>query len=279
MSRRSEFRIDFMMGTMKVDLVKFRVGGRDSEFYVRENSSDAVIIGQIFINQVLNISKLKRCSDLKDFLQAGRATGKRPLIIDGGANIGAASVYFSTQCQDALVVAIEPEASNFQLLVENTKGMPVLPLPCALAATPQRVQVVDVGNGSLGFQTRPVTDEEASEDDVGCVTINEIFTAHQEDCFPFIVKIDIEGAEYELFQQHTEWIGKTPLIIIELHDWMLPGQGVALPFLRSISQFDRDFICAGENIFSIASDLDMLGPLRNVRHSACGREPVTESKT
>jgi FkbM family methyltransferase len=250
---------------MKIELMKFRVGNEDRIFYVRPNSSDTVIVGQIFVDRVLNISKLKRCSDLEDFLQAARATGKRPLIIDGGANIGAASVYFSARCQDALVVAIEPEPSNFQLLVENTKGMPVLPLPCALAATPQRVQVVDVGNGYLGFQTRPVTDEEASEDDVGCVTINEIFEAHQEDSFPFIVKIDIEGAEKELFQQHTEWMGKAPLIIIELHDWMLPGQGVALPFLRSICQFDRDFICIGENIFSIASNLDMLVPHRNLK--------------
>jgi FkbM family methyltransferase len=219
-----------------------------------------MIVDQIFGDLPFNISKLRRFSDLEGFLKTARATGKRPLIVDGGANIGAASVYFSAQCQDAFVVAIEPEASNFQLLVENTKGMPVLPLPYALAASPQRVRVVDVGEGYWGFQTRSVGDEEMSEDDVSCVTINEIFAAHQTDCFPFIVKIDIEGGEKELFQQHTEWIEKTPLIIVELHDWLLPRQGVALPFLRSIGQFDRDFVHIGEHIFSIANKLDILLP-------------------
>jgi FkbM family methyltransferase len=262
---------------MKVDVVKFRIGDRDREFYIRPQSSDAKVIGQIFLDLPFNISKLGRFPDLEDFLRMARETGKRPLIIDGGANIGATSVYFSAQCRDAFVVAIEPEPSNFQLLVENTKGMPVLPLPCALAAKAQRVRVVDVGEGYWGFQTRPVgNDEEVKEDAVNSVTITEIFTAHHGDCFPFIVKIDIEGGEKELFQQDTEWIEKTPLIIIELHDWLLPGQGVALPFLRCIGQFDRDFVYMGEHIFSIANNLDLL--LRNLRHSACGGKRITEVK-
>jgi FkbM family methyltransferase len=264
---------------MKVELMKFRIGCDNREFYVRPQSSDTQVISQIFVDLVFDISKIQRFPDLKDFLRAARASGKRPLIIDGGANIGAASVYFSAQCQDALVVAIEPEASNYQLLVENTQGMPVLPLPCALAATPQHMRVIDAGNGYWGFQTERVRNEEASEDDVSCVTINEIFAAHQEDCFPFIVKIDIEGGERELFQQHAEWIEKTPVIIIELHDWMLPGQGVALPFLRAISQFDRDFIYMGEHIFSVANDLRVLVPSPDSRsHSFARRRPVTESK-
>jgi FkbM family methyltransferase len=248
---------------MKVDLVKLRIGDKDREFYVRPQSSDTAVVDQIFVDLPFNISKLLRFPDLEEFLNTARATGKRPLIVDGGANIGATSVYLSAQCQDAFIVAIEPEASNFQLLVENTKGMPVLPLPCALAASPQRVRVIDVGEGFWGFQTRSVADEEVSEDDVSCVTINEIFATHQMDYFPFIVKIDIEGGEKELFRQHTEWIEKTPLIIIELHDWLLPRQGVALPFLRCIGQFDRDFVYIGEHIFSIANKLDILLPPRD----------------
>jgi hypothetical protein len=36
-----------------------------------------------------------------------------------------------------------------------------------------------------------------------------------------------------------------------LHDWMLPGKGSALPFLRCVSALDRDFLYSGENVFSI----------------------------
>jgi FkbM family methyltransferase len=261
---------------MKLDLMKLRIGDEDREFYARAESSDAQVINQIFCDLDFDISKLTRFDDLEDFLRKARATSKRPLVIDGGANIGAASVYFSGQCQDALVVAIEPEPSNYQLLVENTKGMSILPLPCALASKPQRMRMVDAGMGCWGFRTMAVKDEEVGEDDVSCVSINEIFTAHSNDCFPFIVKIDIEGGEKELFQQNTEWIGRTPLIIIELHDWMLPGQGVALPFLRSICRFERDFVHIGEHIFSIANDLDALVPIRDFDQSASGRRRLRE---
>mgnify|MGYP000361339186 CR=1 FL=1 len=36
-----------------------------------------------------------------------------------------------------------------------------------------------------------------------------------------LLKIDIEGAEKELFSENTDyWLGKVNMIIIELHDWM-----------------------------------------------------------
>jgi len=40
---------------------------------------------------------------------------------------------------------------------------------------------------------------------------------------PFIAKIDIEGAEFDLFRENLEWVDATPIITIELHDWHTPG--------------------------------------------------------
>jgi hypothetical protein len=62
--------------------------------------------------------------------------------------------------------------------------------------------------------------------------------------------------EAELFAANTGWVARTPLLIVELHDWLLPKAGTARTFLRCISQLDRDFVHIGENIFSIANDLD-----------------------
>jgi FkbM family methyltransferase len=70
---------------------------------------------------------------------------------------------------------------------------------------------------------------------------------------PFLIKIDIEGAEKELFSRNLEWISKFPVLIIELHDWMLPAQGTSRAFLAAIAPLDRDFVFFGENIFSIAN--------------------------
>ena len=41
------------------------------------------------------------------------------------------------------------------------------------------------------------------------------------------------------------------MLIIELHDWMLPGECNSKNFLRAISQYDRDFVHIAENIFSM----------------------------
>ena len=70
---------------------------------------------------------------------------------------------------------------------------------------------------------------------------------------PFIIKIDIEGFESELFSQNTEWIDRFPVLIIELHDWVRPKEKTSLTFLNAISKLDRDFVYVKENIFSISN--------------------------
>ncbi len=101
----------------------------------------------------------------------------------------------------------------------------------------------------------PLGDGEADIGSVPCLMINDLYDAYASDNFPFIVKVDIEGAERDLFAEATEWVAKTPVVIVELHDWLLPKQGVARPFLKCISNLNRDFVQLGDNIFSISNDL------------------------
>ena len=68
---------------------------------------------------------------------------------------------------------------------------------------------------------------------------------------PFILKVDIEGGEKGLFQGDPELLGRFPLIMLEPHDFCLPGQDVSAPFLRFHANAGRDFLFANENIFSI----------------------------
>jgi hypothetical protein len=62
-----------------------------------------------------------------------------------------------------------------------------------------------------------------------------------------ILKLDIEGAEKELFSDSTDWIEHVSNIVIELHDRFRPGCAEA--FYKKISQhkFNQRFV--GENIF------------------------------
>ncbi len=90
--------------------------------------------------------------------------------------------------------------------------------------------------------------------DIPLVSVDALVAerAHQ-DLEPFLIKIDIEGGESELFSQHTNWIDHFPLLVIELHDWMLPGTANSSHFLKATATQERDFVHVGENIFSIAN--------------------------
>ncbi len=60
---------------------------------------------------------------LQDRYEAIVAQGKAPVIVDAGANIGTASVWFKQQYPEAAVVAIEPDPGNAAVLRMNTAGL------------------------------------------------------------------------------------------------------------------------------------------------------------
>jgi FkbM family methyltransferase len=238
--------------------INLALGSTNRTFFFRPKTSDEGVIAQIFQKADYNLGRLRRGAELtaRGNLVAG---DRAPLIIDAGANIGASALYFAYSFRKAQVVAIEPERSNFELLEANTAGTSVQCIHAALAARHGQVDVVDTGEGNWGFRTAGSGDAAIaggkSAETVGCVTINDIYKAQAQRCTPFMVKIDIEGGESELFASNTEWVAKTPLIIIELHDWLLTGSANSRTFLQCIAGQNRDFVHIGENIFSIDNDL------------------------
>ena len=52
--------------------------------------------------------------------------------------------------------------------------------------------------------------------------INEIIQNNEKTTIPFLIKFDIEGFGKDVFINNLEWLKKFKIIIIEIHDWMLP---------------------------------------------------------
>jgi FkbM family methyltransferase len=225
-----------------------RTPAGERALYFRPRTSDEDVIRDIFHTSHYSLEKLPRWSEIAKLLEDRHRAGRRPLIIDAGANIGASAVFFATTFPTATIVAIEPELGNFNLLRKNTQGLNVTCVRAALASEAGVFEVLDPGGGPWAFRTQRVD----RGDGLPSTTIGSIFERHlDESSFPFIVKIDIEGGEEDVFTRNTGWFEETPVLIIELHDWMLPGKGSALPFLRCVSALDRDFLYSGENVFSI----------------------------
>lgn len=240
---------------MTLATLNLTLGSATRQFQLRPGTSDEGVIRQVFQNSDYNFGRLKRGPELNALYQRMAASDKAPLIVDAGANIGASPVYFAYSFPKARVVAIEPEQNNFELLSANTQGLPVECIRGALASKAGTIDLVDPGEGSWGFRTASLGDGKPTDQKVDCVTINDIYAARADACAPFLAKIDIEGGEHDLFSANTEWVAKTPLIIIELHDWLLLGQANSRPFLQCISGYDRDFVYIGENIFSMDNAL------------------------
>lgn len=72
---------------------------------------------------------------------------------------------------------------------------------------------------------------------------------------PFILKIDIEGGEGDLLGEEAKVFARFPIVVLELHDWMLPRAGTSRAFLRWHAERDRDFVHIGENVFSMCNQL------------------------
>jgi len=229
--------------------------GGQRKFFFRDKTTDERVLHEAFRNQQYELGRLRRSSELKDFLARQKKTGKSPLVIDAGANIGASAIVFASMIPGAKVVAIEPHAENFEFLARNVERLPIEPMRAALSAALGHARVVDPGEGHWGYRTENLSSAAPASAAIPRVTVGEIYERYSGTAFPFIVKVDIEGGEADLFAANTEWVGNTPLLIVELHDWLLPRSASSRMFLRCVSQLDRDFVYIGEDVYSIANNL------------------------
>lgn len=166
-------------------------------------------------------------------------------IIDCGANIGLSAVYFANKYPDAKIIAIEPDEGNFKYLKLNTERYPnVTCLQKAVWSKKEVLQMVDPGRGDWGLQTKPVSD--AGLPSVDTVTIDELMQDFNITSID-LLKIDIEGAEKELFASGYEnWLSRTRVMAIELHDFFDPT--ISPIFFNAIKQYNFETYSLGENL-------------------------------
>lgn len=185
----------------------------DQYIYVRAGETDTAAVRSIFGAQQYNISGV--IPELDQRINARYESivqsGRRPVIVDAGANIGAASLWFKNRYPASAVVAIEPEPGNFGVLSKNAGFKDRL--VAIQAAIGSEDGFVAVKDGPLGWATRV---ERASQG-LPIITMDRAFET-VENGVPFIAKIDIEGLEKDLFSKNTGWLADTFVVHIELHD-------------------------------------------------------------
>jgi FkbM family methyltransferase len=215
--------------------------------FVRPGDSDFESVRQVFRSQEYAIVITDVADRVRDAYSRILAAGKLPVIIDAGANIGAASLWFTREYPEAIVVSIEPEPGNVEILRRNTQGRDIQVLEAAIGSESGFVSVHNHGQ-SWGVQTT------RSETGLSIVTVDDALNTITNGEL-FIVKVDIEGFESDLFESNTGWIDRSTAIYIEPHDWLFPGKRTSGAFQRELSKRNFELFINRENLVFVKQAL------------------------
>ncbi|OWK35994.1 SAM-dependent methyltransferase [Fimbriiglobus ruber] len=196
----------FLVGKPADGLYPVRAAGLARPLYVRPHSSDPIVFSAILRNETYGC--------VGDIPSPG-------LVIDCGANVGFASVYFLNRFPGCRVIAVEPDLANYAVLERN------------LAPFADRVKMVRSGVWShpaglkmneesyrdgrdwarMVRECRPGEQPEFTATDIGTLLAESGADRIS------ILKIDVEKAETEIFARNYEsWIDRVDVLVIELHD-------------------------------------------------------------
>jgi FkbM family methyltransferase len=252
-----EYHVIYSLQERTIHVAMRHRNGPEREFRLRAGTSDLTVFRDVFHRLQYSTHNLMRQADLRARYNAILAAKRRPLIIDAGGNIGLTALYYRDAYPEAAIVSIEPERENFVELSRHIGNDPLmLLLRAALSGRDGESEIINPGAQAWEFRTRFLTN--ASGDTalkVPALSVDSVvaLAAERWSIEPFIIKIDIEGGEADVFQGQSSWIDRFYVVIVELHDWMLPRSGSSKAFLSAIAGRDRDFLLKGENILSISN--------------------------
>lgn len=216
--------------SLKTDAI-FALRHYGHDFYIRGNTVDFPVFNGIFARGEYDFRV--------DFIPE--------YIVDAGAFIGASSVYFSRRYPGAKIIAIEPEETNYAMLTKNTKPYEnIIPVRAALYGEDTEVKIMDSSVEKYAFRVERSAGPDSSLSGFSVDTVMNRYDLPRID----ILKMDIEGAEYDLFNsENIGWIRKVRVMVIELHEYFRPG--VTGLFYSRLAFLKHDELRSGENIIII----------------------------
>ena len=218
------------------DLVSVEVENYKYPLFIRQKSSDKLVFYQVC---VMNEYEYDYEVD-------------PGLIIDAGGNVGYTAAYFANRYPKAKIVTIEPEKENFKLLLANTENYQnIIPIRAGVWHEAKKLSVANINSASWAFTLEEST--EGAPDTFDAVTLDDLLSRFGQQYID-ILKIDIEGAEKEIFSRnYHSWLSRTKVIVIELHDRM--RRGCSKAFFKAIIDYDFRVQIKGENLICINESL------------------------
>ncbi len=214
------------------------------------NRYDLLTIYEIFSEESYNLIKYECWEEIyKNYLKI-IDNKKKPLLIDCGSNIGSSTEYFSRIFKNIFSIMIEPNPESVKFSRENIYNKDHIIINKAISSKKKTVMIDDSNKDNRASRISNLGGKR-----IDTITITDLLSKYQ-NTTPFIIKIDIEGYEKDLFECNIEWIKDFQIIVIEIHDWMIPFESISRNFFKAIYEKiliddSRDFIISGENLIII----------------------------
>lgn len=222
--------------------------GVPNPIWIRPGTSDWRVLHQIFVGNEYDSGSAAHEAAILQRYEKALAESRVPVIVDGGANVGLASIWYAVRFPHAQIIAVEPEPENFRILALNARNYRnIMPVQGGISDRLARASLANAGDDPWAWETR----ETDGSGEVMMFTIPDLLTKVP-DAQPLIVKIDIEGAEVELFRSNLQWARRTPLIVFESHDRRFVWGGTFHAIASALIDQPRDYVQQGENTFAFS---------------------------
>jgi FkbM family methyltransferase len=187
-------------GPSEIVSIGLRIGSLRADLSLRPIGGDLFVLYEVLLD---------RCYDLPDDLICPTAV---KCIVDCGANIGIASLFFASRYPNATIYSIEPHHDNFALLQKNVRKEPrIVPINAAVTDVSTKFVHISTDRPTWGN----VINGSGAGSEVSGITISEILEKYGLTKVD-LLKIDIEGGEKVIFK-HGEFLSRIGFGVIELH--------------------------------------------------------------
>ncbi|AWI90317.1 hypothetical protein C0214_19905 [Methylobacterium sp. DM1] len=185
---------------------------------LRLGTSDAYVFRQVFGDREYDVPGLPE---------------RASVVFDLGSNIGLAALFFADKYPGAKIVSVEPDPDNFAMLRENTIGVYGIETEQAAvwtaSGTISFATTSETGEdlGAWGGQTLEAAAPSQSVVSVRAISIPDLMSRYGVERID-VLKVDIEGAELELFSRNASWLEQVDMVLVETHDRFKPGTEAAV---------------------------------------------------
>jgi FkbM family methyltransferase len=158
----------------------------------------------------------------EDEIYAFESDTDSPRIVDGGANIGLATLYWKQEFPDARIIAFEPDPEIFETLKRNIEHHAcddVTLVEKGLWSEEGRLEFQP--DGADGGQMASVAESEVDEESVPVTRLVPYLDERID-----MLKLDIEGAEVEVLCDAAGHLGSVQNLFVEWHSYVGKKQRV-----------------------------------------------------